>query len=95
MSSNSKFFLSQRLFTLIVFFSSYTVHTELLKCNIAKQENTSIIKDVTSFCLKQREKIKRSSEKFTLSSIFWRKKQAVIRFFSLSGAAWEKLEVSG
>ena len=51
MSSNSKFFFRQILFTLI-FLSSYTVHTELLNCNIAKQENTSIIKDVTSFRLK-------------------------------------------
>lgn len=59
MSSNGKFFLSQILFTLI-FFSSYTVHTELLNCNIRKQENTSVMKHVTSFRLKQREKIKRS-----------------------------------
>jgi len=59
MSSNSKLFLGQILFTLI-FFSSYTVHTELLNCNITKQENTSVIKHVTSFHLTQREKIKRS-----------------------------------
>lgn len=58
MSSNSNFFLIQILFTLNFFFVIYRVHTELLYRNITKQENTSVI--MTNFCLKQREKIKRS-----------------------------------